>query len=132
MLLTRYRNTDDHFRITAADLDPGLDFLAELAHHRAMLAEAKGKLGIFSEHAVSETRDLWWSVFSKGRGVAKRSSLWDMLWIGMSSGRDESIIATALRVLLNVLINFSLALIGAVVAVRFSEILMKSPHHNAT
>ena len=85
-----------------------------VAEQATQVAEAKGHLGIMSEQGVQETRDLFWDMFSKGRGFAKRSSFYDLIFAGISSmGRDENIAAFALRYLLNVLINFTMGLCGA-------------------
>ena len=48
----------------------------------AALSEAKSKVGVFSGYAVQEARDLFWSTFAAGKGFAKRSSMWDLLFMG--------------------------------------------------
>ena len=37
---------------------------------------------MFSGYAVQEARDLFWSTFAAGKGFAKRSSMWDLLFMG--------------------------------------------------
>eukprot|EP01036_Dinobryon_divergens_P029639 gene29639-38763_t len=73
-------------------------------------ATAKSKLGV----GVGETRDLFWRRFSQGKGFAARQTKWDALFLGISAmGRDEGLI-------LNMLFNFTIGLIGAVVTFIFS------------
>ena len=92
-------------------------FDAVSAEQKATISEANSKLGIMSKQGVQETRDLFWDMFAKGRGFAKRSSWYDLLFMGIGSmGRDESLIAFLLRWLLNVLMNFTMGLFGAFVA----------------
>jgi hypothetical protein len=53
-----------------------------------------------SEYGVSETKELFWSCFAGGKNFAKRSSWYDMMFMGMGSmvmGRDESMVEFLLR-----------------------------------
>ncbi len=51
-----------------------------------------GQVGIFSTYGVSEVRDLFWKRFQSGKAFAQRSTMWDMLFVGISSmGRDEGL-----------------------------------------
>jgi len=78
------------------------------------MSDAKSVAGVFSEIGVEEMSDSFWEYFGAGKRFAKRQSMWDALFMGIRSmGRDESMIEYALRFLLQVLINFSLGLIGA-------------------
>ena len=72
---------------------------------------AKGHLGIFSNHAVSEARDLFWKRFNQGKEAATRQSKWDALFMGLSAmGKDESLIEWMLRVLFALLMNFTVGI----------------------
>jgi hypothetical protein len=85
---------------------------------QARMSKAKSVAGIFSEVGVGEVQDSFWSYFTHGKQFAKRQSMWDAMWMGirtMSRGRDENIIEFGLRVLMNVLVNFSIGLIMALV-----------------
>eukprot|EP00285_Hemiselmis_virescens_P012640 CAMPEP_0173393538 /NCGR_PEP_ID=MMETSP1356-20130122/22171_1 /TAXON_ID=77927 ORGANISM="Hemiselmis virescens, Strain PCC157" /NCGR_SAMPLE_ID=MMETSP1356 /ASSEMBLY_ACC=CAM_ASM_000847 /LENGTH=267 /DNA_ID=CAMNT_0014351577 /DNA_START=21 /DNA_END=820 /DNA_ORIENTATION=- len=83
----------------------------------AALSEAKSKVGVFSMYAVQEARDLFWRTFAAGKGFAKRSSMWDLLFMGIGSmGRDEGMMSFVLRFAFQVLINFTMGLVGALVA----------------
>uniref|UniRef100_A0A7S2VYJ2 Uncharacterized protein n=1 Tax=Eucampia antarctica TaxID=49252 RepID=A0A7S2VYJ2_9STRA len=84
------------------------------AEGNARMSDAKSKAGLFSEVGVAEVKDSFWDYFHKGKQFAKRRSMWDALFMGMRSmGRDENILEYCLKLLLQVLINFSLGLIGA-------------------
>ena len=55
------------------------------AKNNAIVSDAKAKLGVFSEYGVEETRGLFWRCFSGGKDFAKRSSWYDMMFMGISS-----------------------------------------------
>ncbi len=58
---------------------------------------------------VEEVQDSFWGYFNAGKQFAKRQSMWDAMFMGIRRiGRDESIVEYALKVLLQVLINFSM------------------------
>jgi len=83
----------------------------------AALSEAKSKVGVFSMYAVQEARDLFWGTFAAGKGFAKRASMWDLLFMGIGSmGRDENMLAFVFRFAAQLLMNFTMGLIGALVA----------------
>lgn len=87
----------------------------------AKIANAKSKLGIFSEYAVDETRTLFWERFSQGKGFAQRQTKWDALFYGISAmGRDEKLISYLFRLLLSFLFNFTIGVTGAVVVFIFN------------
>lgn len=84
----------------------------------ARMSDAKKVAGIFSEIGVGETKDSFWQYFTSGKQFAKRQSMWDLMFMSirsMSRGRDESWFEFALKVLLNVLLNFSMGLIMALI-----------------
>lgn len=86
----------------------------------ARMSDAKASAGIFSEVGVEEVTDSFWSYFSAGKQYAKRQSMWDALFMGMRHmGRDESFIEYALRMLIQVLINFSMGLVMALIVFVF-------------
>ena len=75
---------------------------------KTLESEAKGYLGIFSNHAVSEARSLFWKRFNQGREAASRQSKWDAFFMGISAmGKDESLVEWMLRVFIAVLMNFT-------------------------
>lgn len=80
------------------------------------LSSAKSSVGLFSTYGVSETRWLFNDQFTRGKRFAQRQSWWDALWMGIGAmGRDEGLINYLMRVLMNVLINFTLGVIGALI-----------------
>ena len=83
---------------------------------QARMSDAKSVAGLFSEVGVGEVQDSFWSYFNQGKQFAKRQSMWDAMFMGIRSmGRDESMIEYGLRVLMNVLLNFSMGLMMALV-----------------
>jgi len=80
------------------------------------MSDAKSVAGLFSEVGVGEVQDSFWSYFSSGKQFAKRQSMWDAMFMGMRAmGRDENILEYGLKVLMQVLLNFSLGLVMALV-----------------
>ncbi|GMI60599.1 hypothetical protein ScalyP_jg8167 [Parmales sp. scaly parma] len=76
------------------------------------MSDAKASAGIFSEVGVNEARDSFWEYFNKGKKFAKRQSMWDALFVGMRSmGRNESTGEYMMKMLMNVLMNFTLGLV---------------------
>jgi hypothetical protein len=83
----------------------------------SLISNAKSSVGIFSSIGVEETRSLFWTRFAQGREFAQRQTKWDALFMGISAmAKDESIIAYCLRVLMALLLNFTIGVFGAVVA----------------
>lgn len=80
------------------------------------MSEARQQVGIFSEYGVQEARDRFWSAFQGGREFAQRQSMWDMFFAGLAWRRDDTLFSVIFRFLFNVLINFTLGVIGAFVA----------------
>lgn len=84
----------------------------------ARTSDAKSVAGLFSEVGMGEVQDSFWQRFHAGKRFAKRQTMWDMFFISirsMSRGRDESWMEFALKVLMQVLLNFSLGLVMALV-----------------
>jgi len=80
----------------------------------ARMSDAKSVAGVFSEVGVAETKDLFWSYFAQGKAFAKRQSMWDMMFMGIRKmSRDESTMEYVMKVLIQVLINFSMGLLMA-------------------
>jgi hypothetical protein len=85
---------------------------------QARMSDAKAGAGLWSEVGVSEVKDSFWQYFASGKTFAKRQSTWDMMFMGMRSmarGRDESWIEFGLKLLMQVLLNFSVGLVMALV-----------------
>lgn len=86
----------------------------------ARMSDAKASAGIFSQVGVEEVSDSFWSYFSAGKQYAKRQSMWDALFMGMRHmSRDESFAEYAMRMLIQVLINFSMGLVMALIVFVF-------------
>lgn len=88
------------------------------AEGQARMSDAKSVAGLFSEVGVGEVQDSFWSYFTSGKQFAKRQSSWDILFMGirsMTRRRDESMIEFGLKVLMQVLLNFSVGLVMALI-----------------
>jgi len=86
------------------------------AEGNARMSDAKNVAGLFSEVGVGEVTDSFWEYFASGKRFAKRQSWWDAIFIGFRSmGRDEHFSEYVLRMLMQVLINFSMGLLMALV-----------------
>jgi hypothetical protein len=83
---------------------------------QARMSDAKSVAGLFSEVGVGEVQDSFWSYFTSGKQFAKRQSMWDAMFIGMRSmSRDENMVEYGMRMLMQVLLNFSLGLMVALI-----------------
>lgn len=84
------------------------------AEGHARMSDAKSIAGLWSEVGVGQVKDSFWSYFNQGKQFAKRQSMWDAMFIGFRSmSRDESMVEYALKLLMQVLINFSMGLVVA-------------------
>jgi hypothetical protein len=82
----------------------------------ARMSDAKSVAGLFSQVGVGEVKDSFWQYFAQGKQFAKRQSMWDAMFMGIRHmGRDESTMEYMLRVLLQILVNFSMGLLMALV-----------------
>jgi ABC-type multidrug transport system fused ATPase/permease subunit len=82
----------------------------------ARMSDAKSVAGLVSEVGVGEVQDSFWTYFTSGKQFAKRQSMWDAFFIGFRSmRRDEKFLEYALNVLMQVLVNFSMGLVMALI-----------------
>lgn len=90
------------------------------AEGNARMSDARHVAGLWSEVGVEEVKDSFFRHFHSGKSYAKRRSMWDAMFMGIRSisrsrGRDESMIEYSLKLLVQVLINFSIGLLMALV-----------------
>jgi cation transport ATPase len=110
--------TCDHLcQRNKARMDEKKRMLDEIrAEGYARMSDAKSVAGLWSEVGVGEVKESFWKYFTSGHQFAKRQSMWDAMFIGIRSmTRDESMWEYALRVLMQVLINFTMGLVVALV-----------------
>lgn len=72
-------------------------------------------VGLFSEMGVQEARQLFWDCLDKGKGFARRSTFYDMLF-SVAMRRDEEMASFLMRIVLNFVINATFGMIGVVFA----------------
>merc|ERR1711871_1847485 len=90
--------------------------MARKAQVDSEIADAKREVGIWSVHGVSEVRALFWKRFASGKSFAKRSTMWDMMFMGIRSmGRDENFASYVLQIIINMLLNFTIAMAGTTI-----------------
>lgn len=81
------------------------------AERDALAREARKTVGLWSSYGVEDARKMFWDAWERGKAVAKRMSWWDAIFVPMrASRRDEDGIATLLRFLGQVLLNFTIGL----------------------
>jgi hypothetical protein len=88
------------------------------AEGNARMSDAKAVAGLFSDVAFTEMSESFWQYLNAGKRFAKRQTSWDVMWMmmrGITRGRDESFMEYALKILLHILINFSMGLLSALV-----------------
>lgn len=86
------------------------------AEGNARMSDAKSVAGLFSKISVQEMQDSFWQYLAAGKRFAKRQTAWDIMWMGIRSigrRRDESWGEYAVKVLIYVLINFTMGLLSA-------------------
>jgi len=88
--------------------------------HQAALSDAKATVGIFSQFGVQETRKIFWDAWERGKAMAKRMSFWDVMFLGMSSRRDDTWIEMGLRLLMQIIMNFTIGMTFALLGFMWS------------
>eukprot|EP00730_Choanoeca_flexa_P003003 TRINITY_DN11257_c0_g2_i3.p1 TRINITY_DN11257_c0_g2~~TRINITY_DN11257_c0_g2_i3.p1 ORF type:complete len:279 (+),score=45.49 TRINITY_DN11257_c0_g2_i3:55-891(+) len=86
----------------------------------AMQQDARGKLGVFSDYAVGDTREQFWGLMGNTKSFAKRQTFWDALF---SLGRrDESLVSYLVNLLIHFAINLIIGLVMSVIFFVFTVI----------
>ncbi|KNC86740.1 hypothetical protein SARC_01119 [Sphaeroforma arctica JP610] len=86
------------------------------AEYNQGISDAKREVGLFSSYGVEETRNMFWGKFSSGQRFAKRQTMWDAMFMGIGAmTRDETMGSYILRVVMNMILNFTIGLIGALI-----------------
>lgn len=92
--------------------DAERDLQAIRQEGNARMSDAKAIAGLTSEVGVEEMKDSFWQYFTAGKQFAKRQTMWDMMFMAFRAvgrrARDESTAEYVIKILMNVLINFSL------------------------
>jgi len=88
--------------------------------HAAALSDAKATVGIFSQFGVQETRKIFWDAWERGKAMAKRMSFWDVMFMGMRSNRDDTWMEVGLRLLMQIIMNFTIGMTFALLGFMWS------------
>jgi|TARA_B100000524_G_scaffold281392_1_gene157516 hypothetical protein len=94
-------------------------FQEAMAERDALLSEAKSTVGIWSRYGVEEVRATFWTSYQWGKDFAKRMSFWDVL-LGVGGRRDEEAWVTMMRYVGQIMMNFTVGLVSALVSFGFS------------
>ena len=94
------------------------ELLAEAKEHRekrdALVREAKSELGLWSSLGVEETKSLFRKAYEDGKVYATRTSYYDTFWLILAGRSDDSLIELLLRWGMQVLANFTVGMVSAV------------------
>lgn len=96
------------------------DYRVVSSERDALISEAKSSVGIWSPQGVGEVRATFWGDYQWGKDFAKRMSFWDVVFGLGGSNRDEELAIVLLRWLGQILMNFTIGFVSALVAFTFS------------
>jgi hypothetical protein len=85
-----------------------------------LMSEAKAQVGLWSAYGVEEVREKFWAAYQSGKDFAKRMTFWDVMLGGIGGRRDEEGLAVVLRLVGQVMMNFTVGLVSALVSFTFS------------
>eukprot|EP00039_Didymoeca_costata_P020161 m.340276 g.340276 ORF g.340276 m.340276 type:complete len:291 (+) comp19221_c0_seq1:433-1305(+) len=85
------------------------------AEREVLRREAFNVVGLFSEYGVEEARQLFWDCFEKGKGFARRSTFFEVVF-GAMTGRDETITSLIARAVIGFLIYVPMGLFGSLIS----------------
>lgn len=105
-------------RLAAVD-DATAKLRAAVREQKALESEAKASVGIWSQYGIDEVRERFWRAYQDGKDFAKRMTFWDVL-LGVGGRRDEELYVTMLRYLGQIMMNFTIGLISALVSFAIS------------
>lgn len=98
-------------------------FDAESRVRDDMISEAKSSVGIWSSYGIEEVRKRFWDAYQSGKDFAKRMTFWDVMF-GVGRGRDEEAWVSLMRWAGQIMMNFTVGLISALISFCFSLIGM--------
>ena len=98
-------------------------FDAETKIRDGYVSDAKATVGIWSEYGVKEVRERFWDAYQSGKDFAKRMTWWDVM-LGAGRGRDEEAWVSIMRWVGQIMMNFTVGLISALVSFFFSLLAM--------
>ncbi|KAH9256277.1 hypothetical protein BASA81_005498 [Batrachochytrium salamandrivorans] len=78
------------------------------------LSNARSKVGVFSEFAVEDARESWWSAYEGGISFAKRMSYYDAFSLAIGSmRRDDSLASVVLQFLISAAMNLMVGMVSS-------------------
>ena len=107
-----------------AAVDEARARLREAVREReALQSDAKAAVGIWSQYGVDEVRERFWKAYQDGKDFAKRMTWWDVIF-GVGGSRDEELYVVLLRWLGQIMMNFTVGLISALISFAISLVYM--------
>ena len=86
----------------------------------AMVKEAKGELGLWSQLGIDEAKALFRKAYERGKLFATRSSYYDTFWLIVAGRSDDSMVELLIRWGFTVLSNFTVGMFSAVINFAFA------------
>ena len=77
---------------------------------------ANSHLGIFSTVGVAKARELFYSLYGWGKGMAGRMTFYDVIFSGFRMSRDDTFVDWAVRMVWQVLVNLFISTCAVVVS----------------
>ena len=99
-------------------------FDAEVRARNELVSEAKSMVGVWSTYGVEEVRKRFWDAYQSGKDFAKRMTFWDMMFVGVGRGRDEEAWVSMMKWVGQIMMNFTVGLMSALVSFCFSLVSM--------
>lgn len=89
------------------------------AHRDTMLSEGRREVGIWSSFGVQDVRACFWKAWQAGKDFAARCTFWNVMFAG-GGGRNDSLIAFVIQIVLQYVVNLTLGMIGAFFAFMYN------------
>ncbi|CAE8742382.1 unnamed protein product [Polarella glacialis] len=87
--------------------------VARVQRHRdRVLSEGRQEVGIWSSFGVQDVRNSFWAAWKSGKEFAARCTMYDAMFM-VAGGREESLQAMILRLVIQYVANLTMGLIGA-------------------
>lgn len=81
------------------------------------LSNARSKVGVFSEFAVEDARESWWSAYESGISFAKRMSYYDAFSLAIGSmRRDDSLASIVVQFVVSAAVNLMVGMVSSLLA----------------
>eukprot|EP00397_Hematodinium_sp_SG-2012_P026974 GEMP01028311.1.p1 GENE.GEMP01028311.1~~GEMP01028311.1.p1 ORF type:complete len:285 (+),score=41.58 GEMP01028311.1:45-899(+) len=95
--------------------------VAEVTARRdEIMTNARREVGIWSTLGVQDVRNSFWSSWERGKEQAKRWTMMDAFMAMLPGGREETLISMVFKLIMQYLVNLTVALLGACIYFMYS------------